>query len=326
MTKIDLITGILGSGKTTLLKHYAGHLLSQGSRVAVLENDYGAVNADMMMLAELKSAGCMLEMVAGGGDPDCHRRRFKTQLISLGMQHFDRVIVEPSGIFDMDEFFDLLHESPLDRWFEVGSVLTIADPTMKEGLTGQMEYLLASQAACCGKLILSKTGMLKGEAPDEAAGRVLDRINCGLEAIKCDRRLSTGDIFVKDWDKLTDADFSVLMNAGYRGSRYVKLYLPEDISSTAHYFMNLSIPADGIAAVLGEIFSDPECGRIYRIKGGLPDGCGGWLRVNASPEHTELSPVPEGQAVLTVIGDELDRLAIDRHFRRVNTAPDFVSI
>ena len=326
MAKIDLITGILGSGKTTFLKHYAGHLAAQGKRIAVLENDYGAVNADMMMLEELKRAGCVLEMVAGGGDPDCHRRRFKTQLISLGMQHFDRVIVEPSGIFDMDEFFDLLHESPLDRWFEAGSVLTIADPTMREELSGQMEYLLASQAACCGKLILSKTSMLHGETPEEAAARVLGRINRGLEAIKCDRRLSSADIFVKEWDGLTAEDFELLMKSGYRGSRYVKLYLPEDISSTAHYFMNLSIPPEHIGTVLGEIFSDPGCGRIYRIKGGLPDGRGGWLRVNSSPEHTEFSPSHDGQSVLTVIGDGLDRAVIDGHFRRFNSDPEFVSI
>ena len=296
MTKIDLITGILGSGKTTLLKLYAGHLASQGRHIAVLENDYGAVNADMMMLEELKRAGCVLEMVAGGGDPDCHRRRFKTQLISLGMQHFDRVIVEPSGIFDMDEFFDILHEPPLDRWFEVGSVLTVADPTDRGELSGQMEYLLASQAACCGKLILSKADMLTGETPDEAAERVIGCLNRGLEAIKCDRRFSLRDITVKDWRSFTDADYNILMNAGYRGSRYVKLYLPEDISSTAHYFMNLSIAPEDIGSLLGEIFSDPACGRIYRIKGGLPDGRGGWLRVNASPEHIEISHSDEGQS------------------------------
>lgn len=83
---------------------YAEHLIQQGQRIAILENDFGAVNVDMVMLQDLKCENCQLEMIAGGGDPCCHKRRFKTQLISLGMQHFDRVIIEPSGIFDMDEF------------------------------------------------------------------------------------------------------------------------------------------------------------------------------------------------------------------------------
>ena len=80
MTKIDLITGILGSGKTTWIHQYAEHLIQQGQRIAILENDFGAVNVDMVMLQDLKCENCQLEMIAGGGDPCCHKRRFKTQM------------------------------------------------------------------------------------------------------------------------------------------------------------------------------------------------------------------------------------------------------
>ena len=124
----------------------------------------------MLMLQDLKCENCRLEMVSGGGDADCHKRRFKTQLIALGMQHFDRVLIEPSGIFDMDEFFDTLYESPLDQWFSIGSILTIVDATMPEVLSGEMEYLLGSEAACCGKLLLSK--LKAGEPAEEASARV----------------------------------------------------------------------------------------------------------------------------------------------------------
>ncbi|HCY53745.1 MAG TPA: GTPase (G3E family), partial [Kandleria vitulina] len=64
MVKIDLITGFLGSGKTTFIKKYAKYLLEQGEKIAILENDYGAVNVDMMLLQELGDQ-CELEMVAG---------------------------------------------------------------------------------------------------------------------------------------------------------------------------------------------------------------------------------------------------------------------
>jgi hypothetical protein len=62
----------------------------------------------MMLLQDLESENCELEMVAGACDKDCHQRRFKTKLISMGMRDFDRVLVEPSGIFDVEEFFDVL--------------------------------------------------------------------------------------------------------------------------------------------------------------------------------------------------------------------------
>ncbi|KAA5555239.1 GTPase (G3E family), partial [Pseudomonas aeruginosa] len=90
-------------------RKYARYLCSKGLKTAVLLNDFGAGNIDMMMLSDIKSENCKVEMIVGGADADCHKRRFKTQLISLGMQHFDRIIIEPSGIFDMDEFFDTLH-------------------------------------------------------------------------------------------------------------------------------------------------------------------------------------------------------------------------
>jgi G3E family GTPase len=322
MARIDLITGILGSGKTTFLLKYARHCMSRGESIAILENDFGAVNIDMLMLQELKKEGCRLEMIAGGCDADCHRRRFKTQLISLGMQHFDRVIVEPSGIFDMDEFFDILHDPPLDNWFEIGSILTIADGEMEQQLSPQMEYLLGSQAACCGKLVISK---LRGEAEDSLVQSVLDHVNSALEDIRCDRRLAFRDVFAKDWESLTDDDYRLLGGAGYRGSSYVKKFSPEDIESSVHYFMHIAIPQDKVDSLIAEIFADESCGRIFRIKGALPAEVG-WLKINATREKTELSRVAEGQPVLIVIGDNVSRQRIDEYLKPLNTDTEYVSI
>ena len=206
MTTIDLITGILGAGKTTFIRKYAADLLAQGKKIAILENDFGAVNVDRMMLQDLQSDRCKVEMISGCNDPTCHKRRFKTQLIALGMQQFDRVILEPSGIFDMDEFFDTLYESPLDRWFSIGSILTIVDATMDEVLSAQMEYLLASEAACCGKLVLSKRSLLPDCSEAELTDRTLRHLNRSLAAIQCSRQFQPQDLFIKDWGSMTDAD------------------------------------------------------------------------------------------------------------------------
>ena len=147
MVKIDLITGFLGSGKTTFIKKYAKYLIDSGKNIGILENDYGAVNVDMMLLQDLMGDQCELEMVSGGCDKDCHRRRFKTKLIAMGMCGYDRVIVEPSGIFDVDEFFDALREDPLDKWYEIGNVIVIADAGLPEQMSKDAEYLLGSEAA-----------------------------------------------------------------------------------------------------------------------------------------------------------------------------------
>ena len=61
MVTIDLITGFLGSGKTTFLKKYAEYLMDQGLHIGILENDFGAINVDMLMLHELRGDQCELD-------------------------------------------------------------------------------------------------------------------------------------------------------------------------------------------------------------------------------------------------------------------------
>lgn len=150
MVKIDLITGFLGSGKTTFIKKYGSYLMEKGENLGILENDFGAVNVDRMLLSDLQDAGCDVEMVSGGCDYDCHKRRFKTKLIAMGMLGYDRILVEPSGIFDTDEFFDVLEEEPLNRWYEIGNVIAIADveiPWFEKEDAFDSVYLLEPKAS-----------------------------------------------------------------------------------------------------------------------------------------------------------------------------------
>ena len=116
MVQVDLITGFLGAGKTTFLRRYVRYLVQQGHKVCILENDFGAVNVDAMLVQEVLGPGCDVETISGGCDCDTHQRRMRTKLISMAMRGFDRVVIEPSGIFDVDEFYDILRDEPLDRW------------------------------------------------------------------------------------------------------------------------------------------------------------------------------------------------------------------
>lgn len=323
MTKVDLITGILGAGKTTFIRKYAEYFIKQGRKIAILLNDYGAVNIDMAMLKDLKCSNCEISMVVGGADADCHKRRFKTQLINLGMQHFDRVIIEPSGIFDMDEYFDTLYESPLDRWFEKGSVITVADAGLEEKLSDEMEFMLGSEAACCGTLIVSK---LAEKDTAKAVDSLTAHINRSLEYIKCRRRFNSDELITKPWDELDSRDFERIASSGYRNESYTKYFSRDTVSSSVHYFMHVNIPSESISSLTEKIFSDSECGNIFRIKGSLPDGNGGWIRINAMPSSVSVSPANDGQAVLIVIGDSLNLEKIDSYIRSLNTDEEYVSI
>ena len=161
MVKIDLVTGFLGSGKTTFIKKYAKYFLDKGMKIGILENDYGAINVDLMLLGDLIGENCEVEMIIGGGDLETHKRRFRTKLIAMAMSGYDRVVVEPSGIFEPEEFFDLLHEEPLDNWYEIGSVIAIVDVGFETELSDDSKYLLATQLASAGAVVFSKLEKIK---------------------------------------------------------------------------------------------------------------------------------------------------------------------
>ena len=299
MIRVDLITGFLGAGKTTFIQKYAAYLLRQGKKAGIVENDYGAVNVDTMLLQELERDGCIIESVAGACDADCHRRRFKTKLIALGMSGVDRVLIEPSGVFDADEFFDALYEPPLDRWYEIGSVIAIVDAQLEENLSDHSEYLLASQVANAGAVLLSRAA----DASEEDMIRTTDHLNRAMESVGCSRRFGS-DVIACDWDDLTDADFARIMDSGYIPESYVKRHEALDGAYRSLYFLNRSLTAGEAKEKAQRLLNDPDCGNVFRVNGFVNDG--GWMQLNATKKILSLTPIAQGQEVIIVIGEELN--------------------
>ena len=165
--KVDLVTGFLGAGKTTFITEYAEYLIRQGEKVAIIVNDYGAINVDRLLLEETLGDSCHLEMVIGG-DPDCTRRRLKTKLIAMAMSGYKHIIVEPSGIFDVDDFFDLIYDEPLDKWYEIGNVISIVEADLDRSLSEEGRYLLASQISKAGQVVVSKLHKNETSVPDSS--------------------------------------------------------------------------------------------------------------------------------------------------------------
>lgn len=180
-----------------------------------------AINVDMLLLQDLEGDNCTLEMIAGGCDADCHRRRFKTKLIAMAMEGYDRVIVEPSGIYDVDEFFDTLYEEPLDRFYEPGNVIALVDAGLEEDLSKEAKYLLASEVADAGCVLFSKCD----EVSQEQLKATLSYLNQAMEQVHCKRRFTLDQILCKNWEDLEEADYKRLLNCEYRMEDYEKMHL-----------------------------------------------------------------------------------------------------
>ncbi len=303
MIQIDLITGILGEGKTTFLKNYAKACLRRGEKISIIENDFGAINVDMVLLQELMGDNCNLEMIVGGDGPEAHKRRLKTKLISMGMQGFSRVIIEPSGIFDLDEFFDVLYEEPLDRWYEIGNVISIVDATIEDNISYESQYLLMSEAASAGKIIISKTS---GE-DDPNVKRVINMLQNAMQVFKCSRILSENYFISKRWDNLTEQDFDRIIKCGYNKSTYPKVQLDEKEGYQTVFYFDYEMEESKLRGIIGDIFMDKNCGNIIRIKGFVKYGSDKEYEINATTQSISTRPVKTERAVLIVIGEKINR-------------------
>lgn len=318
MITIDLITGFLGAGKTTFIKKYAQYLLEQGEKICILENDYGAINIDRVLLRGLLGPDCELEMVVGGDGREAHQRRFRTKLISMAMLGYTRVIVEPSGIYDADEFFDTLCEEPLDRWYTVGSVLTIIEAGQTQDLSETSLCLLASEAANAGKIILSKLPADFRAAEDVEMHAmpplfvpVLEMLNHAMEKIRCPRRFHyPADVLTKCWEHLDAQDFAMLRTAGYVHATYVKRMIPENEIYQSLFFMKVQMPEEKIKKRVRRLLSDPAAGHVLRVK-----GFSGGLEINATKEeqcfHRQAADM---QDVIIVIGEGLKKDVVSEYF------------
>lgn len=299
--KIDLITGFLGAGKTTFIKKYAEYLMKEGEKIGILENDFGAVNVDMMLLEDALGEDCGLEMISGGCDRETHRRRFKTKLIAMGMSGYDRVLIEPSGIFDVDEFFDALYDEPLDRWYEAGNVIAIVDARPDGPETEKARYLLASEAACAGCVILSRCE----DASETEIQETIARLNEAMEAVSCKRRFQA-EVIAKDWNLLTDQDMERIASCGYVAEDYEKQTFDEADGFSSLCFLDIPVTKNSLLSAVERITGDPACGTIFRVKGFFRAD-GGWMELNATPQKAAVTPIKNGQQVLIVIGEKLDK-------------------
>ncbi|MGP1433320.1 MAG: GTP-binding protein [Catonella sp.] len=300
MIKIDLVTGFLGSGKTTFIKKYAKYFLDKGLKIGILENDYGAINIDLMLLGDLLGENCELEMIIGGGDLLTHKRRFRTKLIAMAMSGYDRVIVEPSGIFEPEELFDLLSEEPLDRWYEVGSVITIVDVSFETELSEASEYLLAVQLANAGAVVFSRQENYRYGGIKET----ICYLNSLLAKIKCTRKLSEGDIVLSE-NKFEVCDFMRIENANYVISDYEKNFFEKkDYSSI--FIMNSNLTKEKLTEKAKKFFEKSEqFGRVIRIKGFIEEN-GRYFFINMTKNKMEINSIEKGQNILIVIGEELN--------------------
>jgi G3E family GTPase len=156
---LTVIGGFLGAGKTSLLVHWLQQ--TQGQRIAVLVNDFGAINIDAELLSESNSDtialsnGCVCCQI--GGDLS----QALLQVLDMP-QPFDAIVIEASGVSDP---WPIAQIALADKRLSLHGVLVVvdaaavrthaADPLLHDSLLRQLR--------AADLLVLNKTDLCSAD-------------------------------------------------------------------------------------------------------------------------------------------------------------------
>lgn len=161
---ITILTGFLGAGKTTLLNHilHGNH----GLRVAVLVNDFGAVNIDAQLVVGVESDTVNL---ANG----CICCTIRDDLLASVLDLLGRpeppeyILIETSGVSDPVSVAMTFMLPDLHSLVEVDSILTVLDADEVLELTGANALLAMDQVLAADMVVLNKIDLVSPERLEE---------------------------------------------------------------------------------------------------------------------------------------------------------------
>ena len=188
-------------------------------------------------------------------------------------------------------------------------MIAVVDANLEEHLSEEAEYILASEVANAGQIILSHADEVTAEQADAA----VTHLNCALEQIKCPRRVDK-EVLRKSTLNLNEEDFDRLISCGYQMESYRKLDMEEKKGFESVYFMKVKMTEEQLKTTVGKLMNDRECGEVFRVKGFLQKEDGSWIQLNATHNGITMNPIEKGQEVIIVIGEGLKEQAIKKYF------------
>lgn len=168
-TPVVVIGGFLGAGKTSVLNHVLGQC--RDLRVAVLVNDFGALNIDAELVIGIQddvirlSNGCICCNIRGdliGGCFEVLRRPERPDLL----------IIETSGVSNALQVAETLLAPELRQLLSVQALLAVVDAAHFAGLDDDMAALAQAQLAGADIVILNKVDLASADALVELKARI----------------------------------------------------------------------------------------------------------------------------------------------------------
>jgi G3E family GTPase len=168
---VTLVSGFLGAGKTTLLNRILNS--DHGLRMAVMVNDFGAINIDSQLIVSQTQTTVSL---ANG----CICCTVESDLIEqLGRLLDDRqnrpeyIVIEASGVSNPGKIANTLRYPQFREALAIDSILTVVDAEQFESLEGEMAQLAMEQLDVADIIVLNKVDRVSREQLEALKSRWL---------------------------------------------------------------------------------------------------------------------------------------------------------
>lgn len=305
--KVDIVSGFLGAGKTTLIKKLLDVLVDK-EKVAILENEYGEVGIDGVLLkdnkVELKeiNSGCICCTIKGD---------FKESILEI-IENYrpDRIIIEPSGVANFSQVIESIKEAKIEG-LRINMKITLVDAQNVYMYMRNFGDFYKSQLVMANTIILTRVENLSDYEITEIC-REIKKVNksaniitTSLNKLSAHRILQVSEKKVEDL--IEDFDFK-------RGNiRAIKRSSAKEVfenwgSETAKVFKE-----EDIKNILEEL-QKSNYGEVLRVKG-IVKSKNKWLKFDFVPKDIRISDY-EGDYTgrVCVIGKNLNKEGIEKLF------------
>jgi G3E family GTPase len=152
-----VVSGFLGSGKTSVVRHLLRVAQTEGTRTAVISNEFGALGIDKALLGSTEEAYVELE----GGCVCCQLSDELRDTLQEIWERFqpDQVIVETSGIALPSDTQLHFWREPVSTWVEQDMALVVVNA--EQLLEGRdLQGTFADQVSSADLLLLNKIDLV----------------------------------------------------------------------------------------------------------------------------------------------------------------------
>lgn len=154
---VTVVSGFLGAGKTTLLNHVL--TAEHGRRIGVLVNDFGAINVDAELIADVQDD--MISLANG-----CICCSIRMDLIQAVLQMADlpeppeHIVIESSGVANPAGIVKSFLEPEIWGTVQLDGVITVVDAEQTLDLPAKEARLARTQVAGGDLIVLNKVDLV----------------------------------------------------------------------------------------------------------------------------------------------------------------------